>query len=391
MLILQVIFWVSIFLILYSYLLFPGLLHLLARNRSMNGEMFSYNELPDISVLIAAYNEDEVIESKIESILKGNYPREKLEILVGSDASTDGTNEILQKLSGTLQPRLRIFLHEQRMGKPGVVNQLVKESTGEIMVITDANVMLDKTTLMEMIGYFKSSGIGLVDSQMINTSLNKSGISHQEKFYISREVRIKHNESLVWGTMMGPFGGCYAVRKSLYQPVPRNFLVDDFYINMAVLKQGYNCISNMDAKVYEDVSNELQEEFRRKKRISAGNFQNLSMSGSLLFSTKPGVAISFLSHKVIRWIVPFLVMVTLGTSIYLGMELLLYRILALLQIIVLVIPVIDLFLRKIKIHSLPLRFISHFVLMNLALLAGFIRYIGGIKSNVWQPTRRNQV
>ncbi len=390
MLILQVIFWVSIFLILYSYLLFPGLLHLLARNRSMSGERFSHDELPDISVLIAAYNEDKVIESKIESILRGNYPRGKLEILVGSDASTDRTNEILKKLS-KVQPRLRIFLHEQRLGKPGVVNQLVKESTGEIMVVTDANVMLDKTTLREMIGYFKSSGIGLVDSQMINTRLNKSGISHQEKFYISREVRIKHNESLIWGTMMGPFGGCYAVRKSLYQPVPGNFLVDDFYINMAVLKQGYNCISNMDAKVYEDVSNDLQEEFRRKKRISAGNFQNLSVFGSLLFSTKPGVAISFLSHKVIRWIVPILVMVTLGTSIYLGMGLLLYRIFALLQIVVLIIPVIDLFLRKIKIHSLPLRFISHFVLMNLALMAGFIRYIGGIKSNVWQPTRRNQV
>ena len=392
---LQVIFWVSLFLILYSYLLFPGILHLLARRKNLGGNSFSPEELPIISVLIAAFNEEEVIASKIESILQGDYPVNRMEILVGSDASTDSTNEVLEQLKNA-HPKMRIFMFEERSGKPGVINRLVEESKGEILVITDANVMLDRSALREMIRYFMQPEIGLVDSRMVNTRLKKDGISHQEKFYISREVRIKHNESLIWGSMMGPFGGCYAVRKSLYRSVPDNFLVDDFYINMAVLQQGFKCISNIEAKVYEDVSNNLQEEFRRKKRISAGNFQNLSAFRSLLFSNRPGVAICFFSHKVIRWFVPFLVMITLGTSIALGtsislgIELMVYRILALLQFTVLVIPVIDHFLRKIKIHTVPLRFISHFVLMNLALLAGFIRYLGGIRSNVWQPTRRNQ-
>ncbi|MEN8227788.1 MAG: glycosyltransferase [Bacteroidota bacterium] len=386
---LQVIFWVSLFLILYSYLLFPGILHLLARKKTLDENTFSPGELPSISVLIAAFNEEEVIASKIESILESDFPSDRLEILVGSDASTDSTNEVLKQLNDD-HPEMRIFMFDERSGKPGVVNRLVEESKGEILVITDANVMLDSSALREMIRYFKQHQIGLVDSRMINTRLKKDGISHQERFYISREVRIKHNESLIWGSMMGPFGGCYAVRKSLYRPVPDNFLVDDFYINMAVLQQGFKCISNIEAKVYEDVSNNLQEEFRRKKRISAGNYQNLSAFRSLLISAQPGIAGCFFSHKVIRWFVPFLVMITLGTSIALGLEVMIYRILALLQIIVLVIPVIDHFLRKIKIHIIPLRFISHFVLMNLALLAGFIRYLGGIKSNVWQPTRRNQ-
>ena len=204
---------------------------------------------------------------------------------------------------------------------------------------------------------------------------------------------------------MGPFGGCYAVRKHNYTPVPNHFLVDDFYVNMSVLKQGFKCISNINANVYEDVSNDLKEEFRRKKRISAGNFQNLQKFKSLLISRRPGVAFCFLSHKVLRWLVPILVLITLGTSIYLGTELAssakltelassaklnLYLLFALVQIIFISMPLIDHILRKIGIHVLPLRFISHFVLMNLALLAGFIRYLGGIKSNVWQPTRRNQ-
>jgi cellulose synthase/poly-beta-1,6-N-acetylglucosamine synthase-like glycosyltransferase len=389
MTILQVIFWVSLFLILYSYLLFPGILHLLARHKKRDETRYASEELPVISVIVAAFNEEQVIASKIESILQSDYPSDRLEILIGSDASTDSTNKVLQRMEQAHQ-NMRIFLFKERKGKPEVVNRLVEESRGEILVITDANVMLDRSALTEMTGYFAQPGVGLVDSRMINTRLKKDGISHQERFYISREVRIKHHESLIWGTMMGPFGGCYAVRKSLYQPVPHNFLVDDFYINMAVLQQGSHCISNMEAKVYEDVSNNLQEEFRRKKRIAAGNFQNLSAFGALLFSGKPGISFCFFSHKVIRWFVPFLVMVTLGTSLALGIDQMIYRIIALLHLFILVVPVIDHILRKIKIHTIPLRFISHFVLMNVALLAGFIRYLGGIRNNVWQPTRRNQ-
>lgn len=390
MIILQVIFWISVFLIFYSYILFPGYLQIRARGKSLGGPVFGRDELPRVSVLIPAFNEEGSIEKKIRSTLLGDYPGDRLEILAGSDASTDRTDEILKKLA-TEEPRLRLFLYEKRSGKPEVINRLVQESSGEILVITDANVLLDKDTLTGMIQYFKNPRVGLVDSQMIHTRIRKDGISLQEKYYISREVRIKHHESLIWGSMMGPFGGCYAVRKSLYKPVPDNFLVDDFFINMTVLKQGSRCISNIRARVFEEVSNDLSEEFRRKKRISAGNYQNLVRFASLLHSSRPGVSFCFFSHKVIRWLVPFLVMLTLGISIALAPGSTFYLVMALLQLLVLVLPVIDHFLRKIKIHSLTLRFISHFVVMNMALLAGFFKYIGGIHSNVWQPTRRNQL
>jgi cellulose synthase/poly-beta-1,6-N-acetylglucosamine synthase-like glycosyltransferase len=389
MIFLQVIFWTGVFLIFYTYILFPTILQLFASGKELIHPEVRSGDLPFLSILIAAFNEEGVIEAKITSVLEADYPGNMLEILVGSDASTDRTNVILNRLKEE-HPALQVSIFDRRTGKPGVINRLAAQAKGEILVITDANVMLDKDTLKELAGSFHQPETGLVDTCMVNTRLKKDGISHQEKFYINREVRIKHNESLVWGTMMGPFGGCYAVRNSIYQPVPDHFLVDDFYINMAVLKQGYRCISNVNAKVYEDVSNDLKEEFRRKKRISAGNFQNLSKFRSLLVSRQSGVAFCFLSHKVIRWFVPFLVMITLGTSGALAWHHPVYLVLAILHLTVLGIPVIDTLLRKIKIHMIPLRFISHFVLMNLALLAGFLRYIGGIRSNVWQPTRRNQ-
>jgi cellulose synthase/poly-beta-1,6-N-acetylglucosamine synthase-like glycosyltransferase len=391
----QVVFWFSIFLVLHTYILFPVILHLLARNRETGqpglkpGPQANPGELPLLSVLIAAHNEVQVIGEKIASVAGSDYPHSMLEVLVGSDASVDGTDEILADLTKQ-HGFLKHVRFEHRTGKPGVVNHLAADARGEILVITDANVMLDRATLRELATSFAAPEVGLVDTRMINTRLKKDGISHQERFYINREVRIKQNESLIWGTMMGPFGGCYAVRKTAYRPVPGHFLVDDFYVNMAVLQQGYRCVSNTRAQVYEDVSNDLGEEFRRKKRISAGNFQNLGRFGRMILSRRPGVAFCFLSHKVIRWIVPLLVMITLGTSLFLAPHSNLYRVLALMQAAVLMVPVIDFFLRKLKIHSIPLRFVSHFVLMNLALMAGFLRYIGGIQSNVWQPTRRNQ-
>lgn len=398
MIIIQAIFWFSLFLIFFTYILFPALLGLLCSSKKQENfrketlSQLSSENPPFLSILIAAFNEEEVIETKILSVLNTEYPADFFELLVGSDNSSDSTNEILLKLEKE-HPQVKVRLFTKRTGKPEVINQLAESAKGEILLITDANVMLDPSTLGSLAGSFQDGRVALVDTRMINTSLKKDGISHQEKFYIGREVRIKHQESILWGSMMGPFGGCYAVRKQNYTPVPGHFLVDDFYINMSVLKQGYRCISNIEAKVYEDVSNDLKEEFRRKKRISAGNFQNLQKFSGLLFSRQPGVAFCFLSHKVIRWLVPMLVLITLGSSIYLGSQpgQILYLVFALLQILFISIPLIDHILRKIGIHVIPLRFISHFVIMNLALLAGFIRYLGGIKSNVWQPTRRNQL
>jgi cellulose synthase/poly-beta-1,6-N-acetylglucosamine synthase-like glycosyltransferase len=393
MIALQIIFWISLGLIVYSYLLFPEILRQLAAKRESTYARFSDSELPNISILMAAFNEEEVIARKIQSILDSDYAGDKVEILVGSDASTDATNQILRELKKT-HPSLQVFFYEERKGKPGIINELAEKAKGEILLISDADVLLDRDTLKELCCLFKDERTGLVDSRMVNTSKDGHGIARQEKYYIGREGNIKHREGIIWGAMMGPFGGCYALRKSLYQKVPDRFLVDDFFINMMVLKQGFHCISNLKAFAYEQASSDPGEEFRRKKRISAGNFQNLCRFWPMLFFSRTGIAFCFFSHKVLRWLVPFLVLFTLGSSLVLGtsfgMNNSWYLALALFQVLVLISPLIDHILRIIKIQSIPLRFVSHFVMMNLALLAGFLRYLGGIKKNVWQPTSRKQ-
>lgn len=385
-----IVFIISVFLIFHSYVLYPLILWLFTLKRKPSYLQYSKNDiLPSVSILMAAHNEESVIKQKIESILSTRYPLEKIEVLVGSDCSTDGTDSILDKYASE-RKNISFWEFKQRQGKISIINQLVDKAKGEIIISTDANVFLDEDTIFELVKFFKDDRIGLVDSQMINTGVRKEGISIQESAYITREVIIKYREGLLWGTMIGPFGGCYAVRKKYYQKPPANSLVDDFYINMKVIEQGVKSINSRDAIVYEDVSNLLAEEFRRKARISMGNFQNLKTFKHMLWPPIKPVAFAFLSHKVIRWFGPIFILLTFFSSLYLSFQNQFFFYAFVAQLFLFALPIIDFILRKVKIHLLLLRFITHFYSMNLALLIGLLKYFKGVNSNVWQPTQRNQ-
>jgi len=195
---------------------------------------------------MSVYNEEDLISEKLRSIFNTSYPEEKLEVLVGSDASTDKTNEKLHIYAND-QSGLRIFQFSDRRGKPAVINQLRDEAMGEILVLTDANVMFTKETLFELAKEFKNKDIGLVGANIRNTGHDKAGISLQEWTFISREIRIKYFEGKVWGTMIGAFGGCYALRNECYSYVPEGFAVDDFYITMKVLEKKKDCVMSLNA------------------------------------------------------------------------------------------------------------------------------------------------
>ncbi len=385
-----IILWISILAIFHSYVLFPLILQLLGRCRRLQSKPdFATPEPPMVSILLSAYNEEEVIEEKIRSIYLTTYPSDRFEVLIGSDASTDRTVEIVDQLTKEFSS-LHFFPSDQRRGKPNVINSLVEKALGEILILTDANVIFESDTLSHLIAPFANPKIGLVDTRMINLGMKREGISHQEKAYISREVNIKHLESILWGAMMGPFGGCFAIRTRLFEPVPPTYLVDDFYLNMKVLESGYLAINNPDACVYEDVSNELSIEFRRKIRIAAGNFQNLVRFRRLLVSSRAGIAFSFWSHKVLRWLGPFFLFAVGFSLVWLSFTSTSYLILLIGFLALMAVPLADLLLKKVNLHVSFFRFITHFLAMNLALLLGFIRFLKGVKTNVWQPTKRHQ-
>ncbi|MFW5820582.1 MAG: glycosyltransferase [Bacteroidota bacterium] len=360
----------------------------MARNKPENRITYERkDELPMVSILMSVHNEENVIREKIESIYNTSYPRDKIEVLIGSDHSTDHTNEICKSYSQRIRG-FRFIPFDKRSGKPFVINQLYREAKADILVLTDAKVFFTPDTIFELIKHFKNRKIDIVGGNIINQKTRIDGISKQEKAFMSREIHIKYNEGLIWQKTIGVYGAIYAIRKEKFAPIPDGFSVDDFYISMHVLKRNGKVIMELKALTVEEVPNLISTEFRRKVRISAGNFQNLTEFFSCLFPPWSPLAFAFFSHKVIRWLGPIIILLIIISNIFLLNIGLLYQLSFLILIFFLSLPLIDLFLRKFNIHVVFLRFVTHFLSMNLALLLGFIKQLLGIKTYIWQPTKR---
>lgn len=374
----------------HSYVLYPEIVFILSKKKSPNQLVYAENEeLPEVTVILAAYNEEKVIRQKIESTFNCQYPLEKIRMKIGSDASTDQTNQIVKELTQKY-PALELIEFTQRTGKSGIINQLALQSESPVLIMTDANVIFTEKTIFELVKHFKNDHIKLVGGNIVNSNNSVDGISVQEEKYISRENRIKTAEGIIWGTIAGAFGGCYAIRRECFMPVPPKFFMDDFFITMNVIENHGAAIMELKALCFEDVSNKPSEEFRRKIRISIGNFQNLIRYRHLLFSQKSGLSFSFFSHKIIRWFGPFLLLIAFVSNAFIYSLSLFYQFTFWIQVLLFLIPLLDTFLRSIKVHINLLRLISHFYFMNMALLVGFFKFLTGVKTNIWQPTQRFQ-
>ena len=382
--------------LVHAYIVFPLTMKWLARKPSPLTLFNHERDLPEITVLMAVYNEAKVISQKMDSLLELSYPPQKIRFFIGSDASTDATNDLLRYYAEK-DDRITFFPYDQRRGKPELINELVRQCKAVYpshaqhgYLMTDANVLLKPDCLFHLAKHFKDPSIGLVDAHMMHTGIAERDISTSENTYISREVLLKHWESKAGKYMLGPFGGCYLLRADLYQPVPPNFLVDDFYLAMQVFKQGGKAINDLAAKCEEPVSHEMKEEFRRKVRISSGNFQNLVAFRSLWWPPTNRLGYIFFSHKILRWFGPFFLgLMLLGAmGIFLSTSQTIRYLFLFVIMGMVLLPVLDYFLEKIGIHISLLRHIRYFMAMNIALFVGFIKFTHGIRSSIWQPTKR---
>jgi cellulose synthase/poly-beta-1,6-N-acetylglucosamine synthase-like glycosyltransferase len=387
MIIWQIIFWTTLFLILHSYMLYPWILQVLSARKKENNIQYSDEELPAVTIIMSVFNEEKVIAEKLDSMLEVVYPPEKITLLVGSDASTDRTNEILSDYQQK-DARVHIRIFNERRGKPGVINQLVDEVKDDYVIMTDAKVIFHKKTIRTLMRHFKNGNIGIVGGNVLNESVEKDGVSIQEKAFMSREILIKYREGIIWGATVGVYGAIYAIRKELYTRIPKGFAVDDFFISMNVLRKKKQAILDIHAITYQEVPNLLSEEYRRKVRISTGNFRNMRYFARELLRPWKGAAFAYISHKVIRWLGPFIILLFMLSNILLYPAHRLYEYTLLGLAATLCLPIIDYFLSKIGIHIVFLRFVRHFVTMNIALIHGFFNNLGGIRKDVWQPTNR---
>ncbi|HLP34192.1 MAG TPA: hypothetical protein VK202_11995, partial [Bacteroidia bacterium] len=257
-----------------------------------------------------------------------------------------------------------------------------------VVIMTDVSASFHPQCIEVLVQrLLQNDSTGLVGANIIKGEHRSDGISYQEKAYYERELTTKYQEGILWGASMGAFGACYAIRKKDMQPIPENFMVDDFFMTMQVMQKGKKAIYDMDALTYMDLPNTSGVEFKRKVRISTGNFQNLQLFWNKLFGLN-GVAFAFWSHKAIRWIGPFILITLLGLSFFLQDRNIIYKLAFYSQLMLVCTPILNYFSEKLQIHLKLLKFAAHFYLMNLGVLVGFIRFCKGVKNNVWQPTQR---
>ncbi|MEI6019935.1 MAG: glycosyltransferase [Bacteroidota bacterium] len=384
---LMLVFWLSVLSVLHSYVLYPFFMIVFFSKSHKQRPSFQLSDdtLPSVAVLVAAYNEEKVIAEKIHSIFKTTYPKNKIKLFIGSDASSDKTDSIVAELCQQY-PQLQLVKFAGRVGKISIVNELQSLCEEEILIMTDANVIFTENTIFELLRFFKDDKVGIMAANIVKQSFSNDGISLQEKMYLSLENRVKAAESNAINMIMGAEGGCYAIRNNLFSKVPSKFNVDDFYITFQVLLKNRKALFNPLSLCKEDVPGAMQDEYRRKVRISSGNFQNLFFFKAILYRFWKPFGFAFLSHKVLRWYTPFFIIAALLSALLLSHASVLYHWAFLLQLVFIIIAFINFFL---KLNHTVLKFITHFYFMNLALIHGFFRFTMGIKTSIWQPVDRN--
>ncbi len=399
-------FWACLIGLAHSYVVYPWLVrHLAARKTRRQfgcravtwGPEDADGDWPHLVVAMAAHNEEAVIGDTLASILASDYPVERLEVIVAADNCGDRTHEIVQA-HRERHPNLSLRIFPGRNGKIRVINQLIAENQPRlsqlgdpVLVLCDANVRWSPDLPRQLARNFRDPRVGLVGGNVLDSRDEHDGIADQEEAYVNRENVTKHAEGVLWGRMMGAFGACYALRARLFEPVPERFIVDDFYHTMRCYELGHDGIVEPRAVCYEDVSEDIAVEFRRKCRIATGNFQNLFRFRALFLPGfgEPATVFAFWSHKGLRWFGPFLLigaLVSSGLLAMLGHPI--YTLAFVGQLLGILAASLEGALGRRGFHLRGLRFLRYFYLMNVALLAGFFRYLRGPRNSVWEPTRR---
>jgi cellulose synthase/poly-beta-1,6-N-acetylglucosamine synthase-like glycosyltransferase len=381
----EAIFWMSILLISFGYGIYPLLLALAAKSFGKPNE---YNDIstveqwPEVAVVISAFNEDQDIKQRIDNLFQQDYPADKITYFIGSDGSTDGTNQILSEFNDT---RLNAQLFDENRGKASVLNSLVEQVTQPIIIFSDANTHFEPDAIKRLVVHFGKERVGAVCGEL--NLFNPGGNDNKDSTYWRYEQFLKEKESQL-DALLGANGAIYAIRTHLYTPIPANTIVDDFLIVMNVAKAHYQIIYDKTALAHEEIAPSIDEESKRRIRIGTGNYQAFAR---LYWALNPFIGwrfFSYVSHKVLRWFTPHLMIIALMSNFILIGDAF-YNTIFLIQVIAYLIAIWGQKASKGgKVIPSSVALLTFFVFMNFALLQGFYRFAFKNVKGTWQRTSR---
>jgi poly-beta-1,6-N-acetyl-D-glucosamine synthase len=384
---LEIIFWISLFITFYAFLGYGILLYFLVliKRAFTKKKPFDETYQPTVSLVVPCFNEADILDDKVANCRSLDYPAGKLEIVFITDGSTDNSVEVLSKYDD-----VRVLHDARRGGKTAAENRAMKNVSSEIVVFTDANTVLNRDVIKNIVRHFADEKTGCVSGEKRVLTDEKDTATAGEGIYWKYESFLKRLDSELYSAV-GAAGELVAFRSERYRDMPEDTLLDDFIQSMEIAADGYKIVYEPEAYAMETGSASIKDEWTRKVRISAGGWQSVKRLWNKITPFKrPVLYFQYLSHRMLRWVVtPFLLILMFFVNLALvfsGYPI--YQLIFALQVLFYLSALAGWYLENKKTRLKILFVPYYFCMMNLAVIYGFKRFISGPQKGAWDKAKR---
>ncbi|MCP3929024.1 MAG: glycosyltransferase family 2 protein [Bacteroidetes bacterium] len=393
----KVVFWLCLLLVLYTYVGYGLLLYVLVFlkrkwKKPKNTYLKKDTNFPEVSFVVAAYNEENWIEEKVKNSLRFDYPKDKIQFIFVTDGSTDETPARIRSFIEQGQSNnLQLFHRNERSGKLAAVERIMRHVDTPITIFSDANTLVNPKAIKNIVWHYRNPRVGAVAGEKrIQLHEKEEASGAGEGFYWKYESTLKRWDAELY-SVVGAAGELFSVRTSLYETVPPDTIIEDFYLTLRIAQKGYRVQYEPQAYAAEKASASVQEELKRKIRIAAGGLQSIYRLSPLLNIFKYGVlSFQYISHRVLRWtLAPLaLPLIFLTNAVLAYQNSMVYQLLFAGQIIFYLFALLGYLLEKRQLKIKTLFIPYYFCMMNYAVYLGFFRILKGNQSNVWERAKR---
>ena len=379
----EVVFWLSVAALFYAYAGYPLVLLLVSSLRPR--AVRRAPQMPLVSVIITAYNEERAIRAKLENTLALDYPSEKLEVIVASDCSTDRTDAIVREFAGR---GVRLYRQSERLGKTAAQNAAVAEARCEIILFSDATTLYQPDVLQVMLPSFADEAVGCVAGRLVYVDSAGSGVGRGARSYWGYETFLKRHESRA-GSLIGASGCLYAVRRTAYVPLYHE-ACSDFVICTVMVEQGLRAVYEPSAVCMEETNHQTAKELRMRVRVITQTYTDLWQHRAMMNPLRSGFyAVQLLSHKVLRYLVPVFLFTLLVSSVLLAPRSIFFTTILGVQLCFYGAAAVSWLLERAGVSNRWLALPLYFVLANLASLVAFYKFLRGERYSRWEPIRES--
>ena len=388
---LEVIFWFALFVVFYTYLGYGIVLYILVKLKELFVKPVKYSlpasndELPEVTLFITAFNEEDVVDEKMENSLDLDYPADKLRLVWITDGSNDNTNERLKEY-----PEVTVLYQPRRQGKTAALNRALPYVNTPYVIFTDANTMLNKGAIKEIIRQFSDPRVGCVAGEKRVEIQAEQGATAGEGIYWKYESALKRLDYRLYSAV-GAAGELFAIRTSLFEQMPPDTLLDDFILSLRIAMRGYKIAYSKEAYALESASLNMREEEKRKVRISAGGLQSVWRLRGLLNMFRYGIlSFQYVSHRVLRWtLTPVVLFALLPLNLLLACTgHTLYTVILALQLAFYLLGYLGYKMEKRNIRNKLLFIPYYFLFMNINVIRGYSYLAKHKGTGAWEKAKR---